>query len=401
MLAQLAACDGARRSQADAGGAEIILQASDVHVLGTSDAIATVRDLEVLAGGNVWVLNSVEPFFVGFDPDGNVLQMHGRRGGGPVEFEAPSGFVVGGVDGEAWVFDYQRHAMIEVSRPDGARKEISLPEEAIPPGTVMGGMNLLSNLVRTAQMGDELMLPRTASRGSDVYNYWLSTWSADLIAFDPKADSVRQVIALGEVIGDPTPHFELEDGFPPFPLWFRLWAVCSDSEIRVYDRLRNQVRGFTGDGIELESVSLPPALYDEVTPRQFARVTFDLAVVERMGEVGSGNYSMTAADSAQILNASIQRLSATPQQLANVLPRYVDFRCAADGTQWIQPVDLDMGGLKGGPLWLRITPGGEIDEVRLPDRFDPYRFTHERIWGVQRDEYDVASVAWIAAPPAR
>jgi hypothetical protein len=142
-------------------------------------------------------------------------------------------------------------------------------------------------------------------------------------------------------------------------------------------------------------------LYDEVTPRQFARVTFDLAVVERMGEVGSGNYSMTAADSAQILNASIQRLSASPQQLANLLPRYVDFRCAADGTQWIQPIDLDMPGLKGGPLWLRIAPGGEIDKVRLPDRFDPYRFKPEKIWGVQRDEYDVASLAWIDVPAAR
>jgi len=27
----------------------------------------------------------------------------------------------------------------------------------------------------------------------------------------------------------------------------------------------------------------------------------------------------------------------------------------------------------------------------LPDRFDPHRFTSERIWGVLRDEFDVAS----------
>lgn len=34
----------------------------------------------------------------------------------------------------------------------------------------------------------------------------------------------------------------------------------------------------------------------------------------------------------------------------------------------------------------------------LPERFDPYRFTGDRIWGVLRDELDVASVAWIETP---
>jgi hypothetical protein len=60
-----------------------------------------------------------------------------------------------------------------------------------------------------------------------------------------------------------------------------------------------------------------------------------------------------------------------------------------------------MGGLRGGTAWLRITPGGVSQEIHLPERFDPYRFTSERIWGVLRDELDVASVAWIEAPSIR
>ena len=57
--------------------------------------------------------------------------------------------------------------------------------------------------------------------------------------------------------------------------------------------------------------------------------------------------------------------------------------------------------MRGGPAWLRITSDGVTDEIHLPDRFDAHRFTPERIWGVQRDEYDVASVAWIAVPGGR
>ena len=72
----------------------------------------------------------------------------------------------------------------------------------------------------------------------------------------------------------------------------------------------------------------------------------------------------------------------TPRELASYLPRYVDFRCSEDGTMWLRPMDLDAGGLSGGPMWLRIEPDGAARDVRLPDRFDALRFTPSRIWGV-------------------
>ena len=338
-------------------------------MLGTSDAIATVEDLEVLSSG-------------------------------PVEFAAPAGFVVGGIDGEAWVFDRERHALIQVSRPDGPRREVKLPLAAIPHGTVLEGMNLLSNRVRTGRLGEELVLPRATFEGEiEARSYWFYVWSPDLVALNPRTDSVRAVVSLATVLGDPRPHFE-SSGFPPFPLWYRLWAVCADAEIRVYDQIRNQVRGFSRAGVELEPTILPPARYTEVTPRQFARATLELAAAEAMGEVPS-HIGLSAADSARILDSLIPRLNLAPNQLANLLPTYVDFRCDETGTQWLRPFDLAAGGLRGGPTWLRIAPDGSMQEVRLPDRFDPYRFTAERIWGVQRDEFDVASVAWIAIPHRR
>ena len=65
---------------------------------------------------------------------------------------------------------------------------------------------------------------------------------------------------------------------------------------------------------------------------------------------------------------------------------------------WIQPLDLDVGGLAGGPAWLRIARDGDLREVHLPARFDAMRFTPSVIWGTQRDELDVASVASIELP---
>jgi hypothetical protein len=187
---------------------------------------------------------------------------------------------VGGIEGDAWTFDRQRNALIEVSRPGTARLSKTLPQAPFPPGSVTGGMNLLHNVVRAARLGNEIILPRRSSQlESNVYGYWLSVATADLVALDPATDSVRDVIALGDVLGDLTTHFDLTDSYLPFPLWYRLWAVGGDNEIRLYDRLRNELRGFTRQGIELEAIALPPVRYAEVTRDEFLRATFFVGVI--------------------------------------------------------------------------------------------------------------------------
>ena len=216
---------------------------------------------------------------------------------------------------------------------------------------------------------------------------------ADFFALDPRAGTVREVLSLSTALDDPMPGFVQSDG--GFPLWYRLWAVCGGDEIRAYDRVRNQLRGFSADGRELSPVDLPAPWPTEVTPEEFARAVFPLRRAEITGDV-SGR--MTGEDSTRAINQMVGELKGKPDELATYLPRYVDFRCSDDGTLWLQPIDLDAGGLQGSRTWLRVAPEGEVRRVRLPDRFDPLRFTETRIWGVERDELDIGSVAWIGLP---
>jgi len=393
----LVGCSGSQESLEDGAREAIIISPSDVHVIGTSEFIAEVKDLEVLQDGSVWVLNSLEPFFLGFSPDGGAPSVFGMVGGGPEEFGIPSAFVTRSIRRESWVLDLGRHALIRISEPDPPRAELPLPRDSLPPGSVITGLSLMDNVVRTARMGGEVMIPRTTRpEGSDFLGFRMAMLGADILAVDTATSSVRKVLSLAEVIGDLTLGFEqTEDGFP---LWFRLWAVCGEDQLRVYDRARNELRLFNPQGVELASTPLPPAPFSSVTPRQFAQTIFPLRQAEMAGNVWD---RMTAADSARLLNEIARGVRGTPEQLAQYLPRYVDFRCSDNGTMWLRPFDVDTGSLDGGPGWVRITDSGVGEEVRFPDGFDPYRFTTGRAWGVQRDGFDVASIAWVELPRGR
>ncbi|WP_420632523.1 hypothetical protein [Candidatus Palauibacter sp.] len=372
-------------------GAPVELEASTIEVLGSSDVLAVVRDMEVLSDGSVWVLNSSAPYFVGFGPDGESLGAHGRSGRGPDEFAMPSAFVTGGWEGETWVLDLVRHAMIRISRPSADWTEILLRSEALPPGSVRTGMSMLTASVRTARLGREIIVPRSSgSMAEGVLQFRFSLLRADLVAFDPEAGGVRDLVALGDALDDPSGDFIRSDG--GFPLWYRLWASCGENLVRVHDRVRNQLRGFDGSGAEVPSIDLPPVPFTEVSPRQFSAAVFALRQAEVTGDVTT---RLTAEDSLRLLNQMAQRVQGEPHELASYLPRYVDFRCSEDGTMWLHPLDLDAGGLSGGRLWLRIAANGATRDVRLPDRFDAFRFSSSRIWGVYRDEFDRPSVASI------
>jgi hypothetical protein len=296
----------------------------------------------------------------------------------------------------SWV-DRRRHVLVRVSSPGEARAEVRLPADAIPRGSVMSGLGYMSPLVRTARLGDEVILPRRRTTDAlPAERFWTSFFHADLVALDPGTGRVRTVVELPEVFGDLESRFAaVSAGFPPFPFWYRLWAVCGD-EIRVHAFGHSQLRGFASDGSERDPIPLPPP-FTEATPRQFVRAVFDLVAAERAGAATSNVGSMSAADSARLIQGAVARLEGTPEQYAAVLPQYVDFHCDEEGTMWLRPMDLEAGGMAGSATWLRIRRNGGVREVTFPERFDPYTFADGRVWGVVRDELDVASVGWMDA----
>jgi len=364
---------------------------SDVLVLGSSDVLAEVLDLEVLSDGSVWVLNSVEPFFMHFASDGTVLGAHGTEGGGPGEFLIPAGFVSGGLRDSVWVLDARRHALVNVSDTAGERSTIALPPESVPPGSVVSGMSLLVPTVRLARLGSEVVIPRSSGSLRDgLMPFRMSILQADMLALDPATGSVRDIVALGDVLGDPSVGFELTDS--GFPIWYRLWDVCGSDDLRVYDRARNELRTLRSDGSEAGATALPAPQFTEVSPRQFAAAIFEYRAAEVRGTVTG---RLSADDSLRVINEIASEVQGSPAQLANYLPRYVDIRCSEEGVAWLRPLDVDRGALQGSLTWLRIESAGAIQEVTLPEGFDPLRFTGTRIWGIQRDALDIPSIAWI------
>lgn len=376
--------------------APLELDETSVRVVGSSDAIATVQDVDVLEDGSIWVLNSVEPFFVGFGSDGEIVEEYGTRGGGPDEFDAPAGFVQGASGATAWVLDAHRNILVEVPRPSSGRSEIPLHRDSVPLGSLQPGMGMMSSRIRSASVGEATLVARSyGSLRTGVWSLWSAIWGADLVAVEPSGSGARTIVSLADALEDPSDYLEQTDGFPPVPLWLRLWTVCPDGAIRVHDRMRNAVRGFSLDGAELDAVDLPPPPFDEVTDEEFARAAFGLAAAEAAGRVGG---RLSPEDSAQVMQGLVQAVQGTPERLARFLPRYVDMRCSEDGALWLQPLDLSRSDLEGGRSWVRVAPDGAARTVVLPPRFDAYRFLRGRILGIQRNQFDVASVAWVDLP---
>ena len=372
----------------------IVITADDLRVLATSEGLSHVVDLEVLPDGRVWVFNSTAPFFVGFAPDGAPLGSHGVSGGGAREFRRPLGLVEGGIDGEAWVLDEIRRSLVRVSRPDEAWEEMSLNADSLPPTSLMGGDDGTFTRVRASRLASLVVLPRTTLSGDGSFpSMWRSMWGADLVSVDPSAGgTTRTVVPLGTVLGDPLVDSGFDMSIPPFPIWFRLWATCGDREIVVYDRLRNQLRGFSPTGREFPAWDLPDPAFNELSRDEFAQAVLDVAAFEAAGSI---ELEPPAVDTAALLPAIYARMRGNDRELAAVLPRYTDLRCSDDNVIWMRRFDPIDGGLRGSTTWLRVTGNGSWREVTFPERFDPRRFRAGRAWGVLRDTYDVASIAWV------
>lgn len=380
-----AACAGGDTTDAAGRLASVTIPADSIHVLGTSIQIADIRDILPSSDGVAWVINSRDPFFVGFSPEGSVRHEWGRRGQGPQEFRSPAALVLHPESGDVWVYDRSgpRNSLIRVSKPDSAWTEVPLPADSLPSARLLYSHFAGSEVSRLwiEGSGDAFLFARSRPQTREV----LRLWESDLVAVNSAGTSFRSVLPIGDLVGDASVRYDSASFLLPYPLW----SVCShDRSFALYDPLQNTVRRFGADVSEGTALRLPPERLTMVTREEVFRMAI------RREFMNASTPPDTAALKAEFESA----WQAVSPQFAKVFPEYVGLQCAADGSIWLQLFDVDSPRLGLGNEWLRVGPDGAYGAYKLPEEFTPIRFVGDRIWGVMRDEVGVASAAWLSLP---
>jgi hypothetical protein len=359
-----------------------------VHALATLEVVARVVDIQPTADGRVWVLNSVEPYFVVLGRDGQVERQFGEGGGGPGEFNRPVALVRGADPEEVWTYDWGRNALIRISAGD--RRVLALPPDSMSVPSLVSfkgaGINHAPPWLERTRDGFLLARARVPQ-----YESALHLWNADILLVRegaPEASvSVRTPIA--DHLGDPEARYPAATVLLPYPLW----TACGDGTVGLYDPLANTLRRFTEEQEEVGALSLP----DERQLQMTADLVFDLFYNQLAEDVPPSQIPekeemrrMTAEQNGQFVTRS-----------AEFFPEYADLRCTPDGSFWLRPFDVAIGRLGHGPNWLRVSPDGSVTSVALPASFRTFRIEADRIWGSARDALGVESVAWVSLDSLR
>jgi hypothetical protein len=376
---------------APAGGVErrVSVASDEVQVVGTSEVLARVTDVQPAGDGRVWLLNSIEPFFVVLDPDGHVEREFGRHGGGPAEFGAPLALVLDPGSGDVWTYDLLRHAFIELSTE--SLRTLRLPPDSLAPTQLVSfaGAGAFPARPWLAAASDGLLLARVRTGSAPPFS-GLGLWNADIVLV--RTDSPTPVIEVhtpvADLVGGPAARYPRATKILPYPLW----AVCADGVVALYDPLANEVRRIAANGRVLTSVALPPERRVALT---FDRM-FGIAY-RQLHEEASG----PLPDSVDLRRQFAEMFSEWEAESARVFPEYADLHCAGDGTLWIQPFDVVAGRLGRGPDWYRLSETGRRTRVTLPEAFRPYRFEPDRIRGTFQDASGIHYAAWIGVAAGR
>lgn len=196
----------------DAGSAvsdrttEIAVSQGAIHTLPTPDVVARVVDLQPAQDGRIWVLNSVDPYFVVLSPDGQVEREFGSRGGGPQEFGAPWALVPGSGRSDVWTYDVRRSALIRISGDE--LRELTLSPDSFPASSLISfkgaGINQAPPWVERGNNGFLMARSRSPLRETA-----LQAWSADIHLLREEGPGSGPSIysPIADLIGDPASKY--------------------------------------------------------------------------------------------------------------------------------------------------------------------------------------------------
>ena len=359
----------------------VVLTSNDVHVVPTPDVLARIVDVVPGGDGSIWVLNSVEPFFVVLGPDGQADRAFGRRGGGPDEFDDPI-TLVHGSSGQVWTFDNLRRAIRPLS--DDQALDRSVPPNLQLVSFENAGMGMVATAPWVESQGTDFLI--AGRRAAAPPTGGLGIWHADLyrVGMDSAGVSLERSVPVPDLLSDPEGRYPGATILVPYPLW----TVCGDGSLGLYDPVANTIRRFMSDGSEQPSIDLPEARNESAT---FDRV---FGMVYRLfSDLRPGGQ---APDSLQMRSVLQQQFDQAEGAFADVFPEYADLRCTEDGTLWLQPFTVTNGRFARSSEWMRIGRNGSRSHVSLPEAFTVHSIEDDRIWGAVVDSLGVPTVAWLA-----
>ena len=374
----LATCQPGSETVDRAVGTQVELQ--DVHVVPTPDVLARIVDVAPGNDGRVWVLNSVEPFFVLLQTDGQVVRSFGDRGGGPNEFDDPIK-LVRGPDGSTWTFDNLRKSFRSISNPQ--TPELALPTDWQLVSFENAGMGMVATAPWLHSQGGDFLVAR--KRPSSPPSGGLGIWHADVyaVAMGPQGLTVERSLAVPDLVADPSERWPGATLLVPYPLW----AACAAGGFGLYDPLANTLRRLTSDGEEEPAFALGEERNLEVTFDHLFGMVYRLYSELRPGG--------QAPDSLQMRTALQQQFEQVEGAFADDFPAYADLQCVDDGSFWLQPHVVRDGRFARSSAWTRFGTDGSRTTISLPEGFTVHRIENDRIWGTVVDTLGLPSVAWL------
>ncbi len=358
----------------------LVMDQDDIHIVGTSDALALIEDLMPAADGAVWALNSTEPFLVLLSAEGEEVRIHGESGEGPGEFSWPSTLARDPSTGAVWVYDASVGRLLRVPEGAEAGETLSLAGDA----SVTVRLNSyewlwMNNGGRTWIEGTEDGF--VFAQASPALPWIFSLWSTDVVRLGTDGHA-EQVVSTAEVVGDPSARFGGARRFLPYPIW----TACPNGSLALYDPNQNLLRRLSRTGETLAVHELPPEQRVGISIERIFATVWPGILRNRL---------MAPPPERDVFFENVRRYyEERATEFSAVFPEYVHLDCSNGNTLWLQPFDSTGGQMGRGPFWLRVTAEGKRGSVRFPASFRPMRFQDDRIWGVHTGDFDVEYVAW-------
>ncbi len=349
-------------SDGEAWGVEEVFRVGGIDA-GTDAMFGQIISVDVDDAGRVYVADQQARKVSVFGEDGALVSSFGQAGSGPGEI-GPMFMGMFERGGEVWTIDPASQGI----------QRFSVDGEFLgaTPFNIMQGVP-----IRMDEVGNSVIAQRR-SMGTDGAS--MGTEGDPVTTVGAETTDTIMVLPAGETISmqGGMPEFSF---FAPEPLWD---AADDGSTVQgINDSYRFEIRDADGSLTRIVSRDVEG---QPVTPG-VERAVLDL-MRDQMTQAGAP---------AEMLQPILEQAT-----FAETFPPVAQVLLEANGHLWVQRTsdlsdfaddeDIDIQDL-GAPRWDVFDPDGVfLGQIELPGAFQPLRMIDGVLWGLDRDDLDVASV---------